>query len=368
MALAAPLNAFAGSSWNPLRMTGTALPPQLLLMVKVVVVGLFLKGYHLGFPDVFTPFFAWMEVFPEPWTRRAFKIAFTLSATSLLFNRAVRANCLLIGGLFLVATLASKVYYRNAKVFVGVLFFLTGLQEKGQSPWLLWWQLAIMYFGAGLNKLLEADWRSGQYFAHFLTEIYPSEAYRLLAPLFPGIWLATLMCWSIFLAELVASFMFLSARLRPTAVWIAMAVHVAAAVLVVGDYGIYLAAVLASYLCCFPWPDRVEIALAEGHVLRRVRSWAHWLDPDRSFVWRDAAPADGSGIQLTALGRSWSGAGALGRLLLFTPAAYLVAVAILTGPDGFGRVVVVRGAGIVGTLVLLGILISRLRPVRAARA
>ena len=96
-----------------------------------------------------------MEIFPAPWYRRAFKVAFIVCGTGLLFNRAVRVNCLILGGLFLVATLSSKVYYRNAKVFVGVLFFLTGLQEKGKPPWMLWWQLAIMYFGAGLNKMLE---------------------------------------------------------------------------------------------------------------------------------------------------------------------------------------------------------------------
>jgi hypothetical protein len=75
MALAASIERFAISSWNPLRVTGTDLPPQLLLMAKVLVLGLVLKNYHLGFPDVFAPFFEWMEVFPAPWYRRAFKVA-----------------------------------------------------------------------------------------------------------------------------------------------------------------------------------------------------------------------------------------------------------------------------------------------------
>ena len=43
------------SSWNPLRVTDTDLPPQLLLMAKVVVLGLVLKDYHLGFRIVRDP-------------------------------------------------------------------------------------------------------------------------------------------------------------------------------------------------------------------------------------------------------------------------------------------------------------------------
>lgn len=127
MALAAQLNTFEPASWNPLRMTGTELPPQLLLMVKLVVIGLFLKHYDTQFPDVFAPFFDWMNIFPAPWYRRAFRVAFAISAIGLLFNRAVRKNCLIIGALFLIGTLSSKVHYRNAKVFTGLLFLLTGL-------------------------------------------------------------------------------------------------------------------------------------------------------------------------------------------------------------------------------------------------
>ena len=103
--------------------------------------------------------------------------------------RASPTNCLIIRCLFLVATLSSKIYYRNAKVFVGVLFFLTGLQEKGKEPSLIWWQLVIMYFGAGLNKFFEVDWRSGLYrlpqfsshvgnFMNFHPRIRPNRAPR----------------------------------------------------------------------------------------------------------------------------------------------------------------------------------------------
>jgi len=361
MALADSLERFSASSWNPLRITDTDLPPQLLLMAKVLVVGLVLKDYHLGFPDVFAPFFEWMEIFPAPWYRRAFKVAFILSGTALLFNRAVRVNCLILGGLFLVATLSSKVYYRNAKVFVGILLFLTGLQEKGKSPWMIWWQLAIMYFGAGLNKFLEIDWRTGQYFDHFLTHIYPSEVYRLIAPLLPGLWVAKLMCWSIISAELVAGLLFTVDRLRPTAVWIGASVHVGAALLVVGDYGIFLGAVLVSYLSCLPWPERLDATLADRTGWRWIQQVFGRLDQDRIIRWTDRPPEGEAKLTLTAGERSWSNWKALGRLVLWTPGNYLIAMTLLTAFEGSGRVLVVRSAGTVGAMVLLGTAIAKFR-------
>ncbi len=360
MALANTVERFSISSWNPLRVTGTDLPPQLLLMAKISVVGLVLKDYHVGFPDVFAPFFEWMEIFPAPWYRRAFKIAFIFCGTALLLNRGVRVNCLILGSLFLVATLSSKVYYRNAIVFVGVLLFLTGLQEKGKAPWMIWWQLAIMYVGAGLNKSLEADWRSGQYFDYFLTNIYPSEAYRLVAPLLPGQWVAKLMCWSIILAELSAGVMFTIGRLRPLAVWIAASVHVGAALLVVGDYGIFMAAVLASYLSCLPWPERLNAAVDERGSWNWVRGVLGTLDQDQIVHWADQDSEVGPGFTLNAWQRSWSGSKALGMLMVWTPAIYFVAVLVLTGFQGDGRVIVVRLAGAAGAMVLLGTALGKL--------
>lgn len=361
MALAGTMSWSSGASWNPFRIHETKLPPELLLMAKVIVVGLFVRQYHLGFPDVFVPFFEWMEIFPEPWYRRAFKVAFIVSGTALLFNRAVRVNCLIIGGLFLIATLSSKVYYRNAKVFVGALFFLIGLQERGRPPWMIWWQLAIMYFGAGLNKLLEPDWRSGQYFDYFLTNIYASDAFRLMRPLLPGRWVARLMCWSIIVLELAAGVLFTMKRFRPTAVWLAAAVHVGAALLVAGDYGIYAAALLASYLSCMPWPERLDAALDPNGRWAWVRRFFGPLDQDRKISWH-GEDRTGDHLVLRAGDRVWLDWKAAGWLAMWTPALYFVVFVVLTmfrgGPE---RVFAVRFAATIGAVVLVWTAVLKLR-------
>jgi hypothetical protein len=370
VALAESLSRFARSSWNPLRITGTDLSPQILLMVKLVVIGLFLKNYHLRFPDVFAPFIEWLDLFPitTPWYRRIFTVVFTFSGIGLLFNRAVRKNCLIIGALILIGVLSSKVHYRNAKVFAGVLFFLAGLQERGRSPTLIWWQLAIMYFGAGLNKLLEPDWRSGQYFAYFLTELRPSDIYALFAPMLPGIWTAKLMCWFIIAAELGAGVLFVSRRFRPAAVCLGTSVHAGAAILVTGDYGIYLTAVLASYLSCLAWPEKMELAVDEGSRWRPVKAWAERLDGDRLIEWRTPESAGGTGFTLSAFGRSGSGWAAFGCLLVWTPAVYFVAVVIMTGFKGLALMAIIRAAGIVAMMIVIGATFVKLRALLARSA
>ena len=321
MAVATTHNAAWSSRLNPFRIHGTALPPNLLLMVKLVVVGLFIKGYHLSFPDAFAPFIGLFDLVPEPWFRRAFKVLFSLSALGLMCNRAVRTNCIIIGCLFLVATLSSTVYYRNAKVFVGLLFLLTGLQGGRAPPLLIWWQLGIMYLGAGINKLFEADWRSGQYFDHFLGDIYGSSIYLNIAPLLPGNGLAMAMCWWVILAELSAGILFFLRRYHAAAVWLAASVHCGAAILVAGDYGIYLAAVLASFLALLRWPERDE----ERHA-----------PPGTSKLHR----------------------------LVWKPLPYFIALVCLTAPFGAWRAPMVRLWGSVGAVILAVVLVKSLLGLR----
>ena len=345
------------------RVTGTALPPNVLLMAKLIVVALVANGYHLGFPDVFAPFFGVFEIIPAPWWRRFLKIAFAISAIGLLFNRAVRINCLIIGCVFLAAALSSRLYYRNAKVFVGVIMLLAGLQEKGRPPVLIWWQLSIVYLGAGLNKLCEADWRSGQFFDYFLTDIYASEIYAAAATLLPTPWLAFALCWSVIAAELGAGLLLLRRRGHAPAIWLAAAVHIGAAILVVGDYGVFLAAILASYLCTYDWPQGVTVVFrprTAWQLLARV--WG-WFEPDANIHWRQSQSV--GKLRVLAGGRRFIGFSAVWRLLSWTPAVYFLLVALLTVPAGFGRVIAVRAAGVVGAMILAASLIIGVR--RACR-
>ena len=43
------------------------------------------------------------------------------------------------------------------------LLFLAGLTNDKEPPYLLIFQLSIVYFGASINKFLEPDWWSGAF-------------------------------------------------------------------------------------------------------------------------------------------------------------------------------------------------------------
>jgi hypothetical protein len=334
----------------PFRVTGTALPPNILLLAKIIVVALVAKDYHFGFPDVFAPFFGFFEAIPAPWWRRFLKISFLVSGGCLLFNRAVRINCLIIGCVFLGAALSSRIYYRNAKVFVGVIMLLAGLQDKDRPPLLIWWQLAIVYLGAGINKLVEADWRSGQYFDYFLTEVYSSRIYAIGASLLPGSWFAFALCWWVIAAELAAGALFLRRRSHGHAVWLAATVHMGAAILVVGDYGVFFVAVLASYLSTYDWPQDATVVLGPKTAWAPVARIWRWFDPDTDIHWRQAPSADK--LRVLTSGREFVGFQAAWRLISWSPAAYFLLVVLLTVPRGLGRVIAVQSVGATGAVIL----------------
>src|SRR5207247_4597316 len=102
----------------------------------------------------------------------------------------VRASCLALGAVILIGVVSSKAYYGNNKTFCGLILFLTGLYEPGAEPWLLRAQFALVYFGAGLNKLLDADWRSGSFMEDWATVRLKQGAYIAVASWLPRLLVA----------------------------------------------------------------------------------------------------------------------------------------------------------------------------------
>src|SRR5437660_10006791 len=88
-----------GPGWNPLRCSGTILPANLLLMAKLIALCLLLTNHVRLLPDPFLPFIPLLDRIGAPATFQfALQLVFVASAIALLFNRWVRASCLLLGG------------------------------------------------------------------------------------------------------------------------------------------------------------------------------------------------------------------------------------------------------------------------------
>lgn len=318
----------AWRSMNPLRCSGTDLPPNLLLMAKILVVGLALKGYWGGLPEVFLPMVPILEALDPAVFRRVLQAGFAIAGAALLLNLRVRVSCMVLGLVFLLAIAASLPYYRNATVYAGCILLLAGLSKAGERPWLLSVQISLLYLGAGWNKLFEPDWRNGQYFEHWMIGILTNPYYEAAASLLPPMMLSMTASWLTILIEIFVGLAVLHRRSIPAAILVASAFHVIALLATHQDFGIFFIAICASFLALVDWPAEVTVrfdpAKLSGRLIHRLRM----LDFDRLIDWE---MREGP-LEIAAGDRVLRGVEALKRMLLLLPATTLFLAILLTGP------------------------------------
>ena len=310
--------------WNPLRVTGTPMPPNLLLMVKLLAVALLATGHVRILPDPFLPFVDGLDRLVEPQVfRGGLQTAVVVSALALLFNRAVRASALVLGGCLLLAVVSSKAYYGNNKTFVGLALVLAGLSDFDRPAYLLRWQLSLVYFGAALNKLLDPDWRSGLFFQHWAGERLRQPLYIAAAGLLPPLVAGKIMCWGTILAEAFAALGLLVPRLVPWALWAHVLFHVALLEFTGQTFTLFFYGMQAATLAFVALPERLVVQ--GGPFARRCLKL---LDPDGVQDWQ---PPDAGAPRLRVHDRGfvYVGAAAVRRLLLYSPVFWLTATAVL---------------------------------------
>src|SRR5690349_24372779 len=104
-------------SWNPLKFTGTELPTQLLILVKVLAIVVLLVNHVRILPDPWLPFIPGLDRFPPLLFQRTLQTVFLFSVIAIVFNRRVRLASLVLGSTMLLAVVSSKAYYGNNKTF-----------------------------------------------------------------------------------------------------------------------------------------------------------------------------------------------------------------------------------------------------------
>ncbi|HZT33487.1 MAG TPA: DUF393 domain-containing protein [Bryobacteraceae bacterium] len=260
----------------------------------------------------------------------------------------MRAACLTLGGSILLAVLSSKAYYGNNKTFCGLALFLAGLYEPGQEPWLLRWQLALVYLGAGLNKLMDADWRSGQFFEHWAVTRLRQSLYLAADALLPPMLLAKFMCWTTILTELGLSLGFLVRRAWYWAVWVGVLFQAALMLFTGTTFTMFFYAMEAALLVFVDWPAAPATVIYDGDcgLCALTRRWFERFDLERAFDWRtyQSGAGEAFGIPVEALrrrlhlavrGRIYTGFRAFQMMLLYNPVTYLAMAALLAAapPD-----------------------------------
>jgi len=342
----------AAAALNPLRMSGTALPPNLLMAAKLLALCYVLSGRLLVLPDGFLPFIPYLEHFNgSDLYRYALQTIFVTAALALWTNRFVRISCLLVGSTLLLAIFSSESYYHNNLLYTGLFFVIAGLYDPRVGSLAFRAQLAVIYLGAGLNKLLDSDWRTGAFVQDWLRPPhYPSgHIYGQLASLLPGFTASALLSWFAILSEFVLIPLLLVPRFVPLAILVGVSYHTGLVLLTGGStFGMFWYALVATYVSLLHWPGGLVIRYNPEKRLHRIaHSVLIRVDPEKSMRW---LPRNIRRLELEMKMARFTGVAAMARILAYTPAFYLACVLLFTlVPYGEATIPLITYALIIGT-------------------
>src|SRR3954453_7634354 len=242
-------------SWNPLKCAGTDLPKNLAIMVKTLAIAPLVVNHVRILPDPWLPFVPFFDLFPPVLFQRTLQTLFLVSAIAIVFNRRLRLFSLIIGATMLVAVVSSKAYYGNNKTFCGLMFLLAGLYKPG-APSFFRWQLAITYFGAGLNKLLDPDWQNGIFFENWAVNRLHQSWYIALDSRLPSLLLARSMCWTTIVTELGMVPCLFVPQLNRIAVFCNVLFQAMLCLFTGTTFTLFFYSMTASSLALVRWPDQ----------------------------------------------------------------------------------------------------------------
>ena len=347
-------------SWNPLRLGGTALPVPLLLAAKLLVVTMLATGHFLTLPDPFLPFLSVFDRIGNPeFFRTGLQVLFLLGSVALLFNRGVRLASFVVGMTILIGIASSRIYWANNTFFMGAVLTLIGLYASKRSVWLLRIQVAMIYFGAGFNKVLDPDWVSGQFFENWAAANLQHDLYIRVAALLPEMALAKLMCWGTIATEVSLFAGFAWRRFWPFAIWLGILFHAAMTLFTGITFVLFLYVAPAAYFAFARWPRTTTEVIYDGDcgICAKTRRWCEALDFEGAFRWTafQTGIGDRFGISRDALvdrlhivvdgERIADGFRAFKLMLLYNPVTHLAMLGVLLslhwGPAWARSVVIV---------------------------
>ncbi|MDP2654687.1 MAG: hypothetical protein Q8Q08_11750 [Candidatus Omnitrophota bacterium] len=316
---------------NPFGCRSESLPVNLVLMVKLIAVGLLMKGYLFDLSDHFLPYWPVFDGMGPPGVFRfVLQFFFLLGTGGILFSRAIRTGCLILGLVMLTTVLSSRTAYSNVKFFCSCLLLLTALADPKNPLLVLRCQMAIVYLGAWVNKIFDADWRSGQYFEHWMSAIIKRETYIQAAALLPPMVLSKMMGWMTIVIEAFLSAGFLLRPLRGLTIFTGIYFHSMAFLLAWQDFYVFTIATLSSYLILVPWPDRLTIRFNPQRRLHRaIKAVIEKVDCDQRAAW---IPEQGR-LQVNVFDGHYQGFLAFKRIVLYSPFFYFLYVFILGLPN-----------------------------------
>jgi hypothetical protein len=340
----------AVTSWNPLKCSGTGLPTNLTILVKVLAIALLLTNHVRILPDPWLSFIPPIDSIPPLLFKHTLQTVFIVSALAIVFNRRIRIASVILGATMLLAVVSSKAYYGNNKTFCGLMLLLSGLYKPGGYPFLRW-QLAVTYFGAGLNKLLDPDWHSGVFFENWSVYRMHQPWYIAVDSLLPAMFLARFMCWATIVTELGIIPCILIPSLYEWAI-ISNVLFQASLLLFTGTtFTVFFYSMTAASLAFVEWPTEPVAVMYNPNqpsASAAQRFFSSW-DFDGRLMW---IPAEGR-LQFSVGNRMYSRFRALRMLLLLNPVTYFAIAAVIAGCENVPFAPLIRRLVVTFSLLLL---------------
>lgn len=310
---------------RPVSVYGTSMSPSILLMCKIFVLLLVAHGFYSSISDPYIPFLEGLNNLNE--YPRFFEITlkslFVIAGLSLIFNFKVRLSAILIAMTIFLAIIASKPLFRNHLFVIGCMLFLSGLSEKNKAPWLLYFQLSVIYFGALLNKMLQIEWWSGQFMHNWLSVALENPLYNAWFDATQSFVLAKIMSYSAMFVELVIGVILLIPKFRFYAITLILVFHTILFSFTGETFGYFMEDVLIILIAFRSWPkDKSEVKYSSSSFNEIFITFFKLIDFDKRFVLkrRTIKPE----INATIEGRVYNGRKAIVHMLLSTTGFYIL--------------------------------------------
>ncbi|MEL6973921.1 MAG: HTTM domain-containing protein [Bacteroidota bacterium] len=249
--------------------------PGVLLTCKLLLILLVLHGYWGYIRDPYLPFIPFLDGFLNyPRTFGFFlKTVFVVAGFCLFFNIKTRLSSIVLGLCVLLVTLASKSTFKNHLFIVSCVLILGGLQSKDdEKPHLLYLQLALVYFGAALNKILQWDWWNGQYMHNWFSVVLEHPLYLRMEDWTEGSRIpAKIAGWFSMGIEVLIGFLLLHRKKYKLAIVLILFFHLFLFTLTKERFGHFLDDILIILIAFAAWPRTKKIYTVDSKKTLKIK-------------------------------------------------------------------------------------------------
>jgi len=309
---------------------GTKLHPNVLLMCKLFVI--LLTSHHIFYKiaDPFIPFIPALDTFND--YPNVFKFilrtVYACSAFALMFNIKVRTASIITGLVVILSMIASKPLFSNHTFICGCALFLAGLTNEKEPPYLLIFQLSLVYFGASINKFLDPDWWSGAFMDTWLGSARENPVYLYVSELLPELIFAKLLSYIAMLTEFAVAVLILFKKTRNLTIWFIIIFHTTLFTLTAFRFGHFTESLAIVLLAFLSVPKEQLIINFKVQSQNNLKRFFTFIDLDKKQTWSPLSSENSFWLRLKTKNKIVYNHDALRDIILYTPNFFMIILII----------------------------------------